>query len=548
MVDRCKVLRLCVATTAMISLVFLFNQKFHRQTTTLQSIFNSRLYKSIRPILPDSRCSNKSQVDIKYNRTNHVPGIWVNTGGSTLLDRISLFNDALGNISSALLNRTFAQDRNESNKIPSINRRIVLGASENFLEILANYSDIETVFLSWSQFCPNLIIQDYYPLTGSDLFCSWIETPGMIANQLPYDVVYNRTCNRNHSIAVQPQPLDPLVLHAKYIRQGWYWPNSGKSFPRAFYTGPPSYTTYLHLIINGIVSTSGDVFTNDIQFIPYDKGPFSNERPKFPGNIESIQQFDEVFVMTQWFGVLGSIYHTMVEDIPRLALYVEFLRKHPHIVIASSEPFRERMNEIMKILGLDTKRLVSGWCRAKLVYLPRPATLFFPNVQEVQVLSRYYHEYIDKNFPRYTRNKIILIKRTKLRKFTEQKEIEEVVMSAANHFNLSYALYRDDPTPSFNDTMILFKSAVMVVAPHGAALSNLIFSDPGTYVVEAVCHAPIFILCFQRLVHILGQRWHRIPSTIGCQDVLNVTAVSINDTVWRYLEIHQKVQNITIHH
>ena len=106
-----------------------------------------------------------------------------------------------------------------------------MGASENFLEILANYSDIKTVFLRWSQYCPNLIIQDYYPLTGSDLFCSWIETPGMIANQLPYDVVYDRTCNRNHSIAVQPQPLDPLVLHAKYIRQGWYWPNNGKSFP-----------------------------------------------------------------------------------------------------------------------------------------------------------------------------------------------------------------------------------------------------------------------------------------------------------------------------
>ena len=157
----------------------------------------------------------------------------------------------------------------------------------------------------------------------------------------------------------------------------------------------------------------------------------------------------------------------------------------------------------------------------------------------VEILSRIYS--IDKNFPRYPRNKIILIKRTKQRKFTEQKEIEEVVMSAANHFNLSYALYRDDPTPSFKDTMILFKSAVMIVAPHGAALSNLIFSDPGTYVVEAVCHAPVFILCFQRLAQILGQRWHGIPSTSGCPDVLNVTAVSINDTVWRYLEIHRSL-------
>ena len=170
----------------------------------------------------------------------------------------------------------------------------------------------------------------------------------MIANQLPYDVVYNQTCNRNHSIAVQPQLLDPLILHAKYIRRGWYWPNNGKSFPDSFYTGSPSYTTYLQLIVNGVVSRSGDVFTNDIQFIPYDTAPISNERPTLPGNLETISKSDAVFVMTQWLGVLGSIYHTMVEDIPRLALYVEFLRKHPHIVIASSEPFRERVNEILK--------------------------------------------------------------------------------------------------------------------------------------------------------------------------------------------------------
>ena len=263
------------------------------------------------------------------------------------------------------------------------------------------------MFLSLSRNCPNIIIQDYYPLTGSDLFCSWIETPGMLASQVPYDVVYNRTCNRNHSIAVQPQPLDPLVLHATYLRHGLFHQDKGESFSDNFHTGPPSYTTYLHLIINGIVSTSGDVYTNDIQFIPYDTAFLPHKRPALPKDLRNIQTFDEVFVITQWFGVLGSIYHTMVDDIPRLSLYVKFLKLHPRIVIASSEPRRERVIEILKILGLNGKRLVSGWCRAKLVYLPRPATLYFPNLQETQVLSRYYHEYIDKNFPRYTRNKII---------------------------------------------------------------------------------------------------------------------------------------------
>ena len=63
--------------------------------------------------------------------------------------------------------------------------------------------------------------------------------------------------------------------------------------------------------------------------------------------------------------------------------------------------------------------------------------------------------------------------------------------------------------------MTLFHSAVVVVAPHGAGLSNVLFSRPGTFVVEGVCNVPHVNLCFQRLTHVLGHHWHGVTSRGG---------------------------------
>jgi len=65
--------------------------------------------------------------------------------------------------------------------------------------------------------------------------------------------------------------------------------------------------------------------------------------------------------------------------------------------------------------------------------------------------------------------------------------------------------------------MTLFHSAVVVVAPHGAGLSNVLFSRPGTFVVEGVCNVPHVNLCFQRLTHVLGHHWHGVTSRGGCE-------------------------------
>jgi len=89
----------------------------------------------------------------------------------------------------------------------------------------------------------------------------------------------------------------------------------------------------------------------------------------------------------------------------------------------------------------------------------------------------------------------------------KELEIEAALQKVAQDFNLNYYLFIDNPVPSFNETMRKFHSAVLIVAPHGAGLSNILFSQPGTCILEAV-YKPATNLCFARTAHILGHRWH----------------------------------------
>ena len=153
------------------------------------------------------------------------------------------------------------------------------------------------------------------------------------------------------------------------------------------------------------------------------------------------------------------------------------------------------------------------------------------------MLSQLYRDYIKRTFPPQPRNRLILIRRSGSRRFTQQKAIDAVLRRAARDYNLTYTLFNDNPTPSLNDTMIMFHSAVIIVAPHGAGLSNMFFSQPGTYIVEGVCNLPHVNLCYQRLAHILAHHWHAVISRGGCGSVVNVSPATIDDAVRSYLRL-----------
>jgi len=109
--------------------------------------------------------------------------------------------------------------------------------------------------------------------------------------------------------------------------------------------------------------------------------------------LDRIPLHDEVFVISQLWGT--EVYHRMVDTVPRLAPFVDFLNANPEIRIVAPQ-VGGRLAERLEIIGLNSSRLVTGVVRAKVVYEPRKTVCGFASVQETQTLSSLYRDYIER--------------------------------------------------------------------------------------------------------------------------------------------------------
>ena len=189
--------------------------------------------------------------------------------------------------------------------------------------------------------------------------------------------------------------------------------------------------------------------------------------------------------------------------------------------------------EMLKFLGITEHRIIRGIILAGTAYVPQGSPCGGAQMPSVQIFSHQLQTRINKQFVLGKRNRVILIKRSKKRQFIDMENIEEIVSNTAEAYGLVYTLFSDDPVPSLNSTMRMFAEAVMVVAPHGAGLANLVFCQPKTVVVEVVCDN----LCFLVLAHNLGHHYHAIPAVHGCPNFIDVDPKSIKSVMTSYIDV-----------
>jgi len=440
----------------------------------------------------------------KYSKQCH--GLINVQSAGNFTDRVIAFNAFLSSFRDEELKRlgSGAWQKPTSRRL-----NVVSGMRDDYLQILSNYSKITTIVLPWLKNISNstlrhafnMLIHTFYDWTADDKLCSWIETFGMtrVAD-------FNRTCNRMINDTVRPSSVQ-------------------------ISTGNTKYAFYIHIHRDAIVTQQGNVITDGLKLVLY--GCRYNIEQSLASHLEKVPLYNEVFVVSQ--GIWGNgVFHRMIEVVPRIALLVNFLKSNPDVRIVAPHA-GGRLAELLNIIGLDKTRLVTGVTRAKIVYQPRATPCGHANIQEIQMLSRLFRDYIKRNFPMQPRNKLILIRRSRHRKFAQQQSIQTYMQRVSREFNLNYTLYIDNPAPSLNETMMMFHSAVVIVAPVGAGESNMLFSQPGTYIVEGNCSPPNVNLCFMRLAYVLGHHWHGIMPEGGCPRVVNVSHSDIYDAVREYL-------------
>ena len=111
-------------------------------------------------------------------------------------------------------------------------------------------------------------------------------------------------------------------------------------------------------------------------------------------------------------------------------------------------------------------------------------------------------------------------------------KIYDGLLKIAEKSNMIVEVMDDKRLPKMHAIFRMFKRAQVVIAPHGAALLNLVFSEPGSLVIEGVCHGTRMVLYYLWEAHTLGQHWHGIPGhTANCSKFID----SPPDEIFRVL-------------
>ena len=287
--------------------------------------------------------------------------------------------------------------------------------------------------------------------------------------------------------------------------------------------GDDLFRAFMHVIPNAVVHNDGDVIYRDTKII------IERCRMKqFQIKCTRVHaEYDQVFTISQFWGY--GFFHGAVEGLNRLSLYLKYLLDHPNIKIHV-----DRYHPYLQALGLKRERIIRGTVRASVLYMPMGTPCYTLPFLEGQLLAEQLKgTLVGSN---ETRDTVVLIKRRSKRWFEHHDTIYVTLEKHCQDMGLKLVVFDDKIIPAMHDTMNLFHRALVIVAPHGAGLTNMIFSQPGTLVIEALCHdfAKNLNICYQRMASVLGMRYYSFTINDTC---MKVTATDIEKPFVEYMKL-----------
>ena len=267
--------------------------------------------------------------------------------------------------------------------------------------------------------------------------------------------------------------------------------------------------TYVTIIDNAHVTGVGYIYSGNIKYVDVQ---CNRDTSTNPPKTSTGKIYDEVFVISQFFG--EAVFHSIVEDGTRLGPYIPFLKMNKNILIHTRNS--KITGNFIEFLGLERRRLISGLIRARIVYSPQTSACGRARPLNAQLYARALRNQVKRKFPlTKPRSQIVMMKRSGHRQLVHHNKTAEALKSVLKTFGYELHILKDNPMPSFPEVARMMNHAAMIIAPHGAGLSNILFCEPGTVVVETLCpYMPN--VCFMHLAVVLGHRYHGISPTNSC--------------------------------
>lgn len=204
------------------------------------------------------------------------------------------------------------------------------------------------------------------------------------------------------------------------------------------------------------------------------------------------------YSLLQLFSNGHNYYHWIHDILQKIYKIKEFLSTD--IVYLVPKPLKQWQYEALDIIGVKSEntRIFPQneiWLLESLYFSP-PTTISGHDIPSANawIQNLFYQKY-GVNASSINRNKKIYISRRlakKGRKIINETEVESVLKSYGFK---TYLLEK----MSLREQVILFAQAKIVIAPHGAGLTNLIFSQPETTVLEIFEPSTFSTLCYYSL-------------------------------------------------
>ena len=254
---------------------------------------------------------------------------------------------------------------------------------------------------------------------------------------------------------------------------------------------------FVYKIYDAVVDSSGNVHAVDVDLIPWQCKQLS--LGVMPKNEQNINRYhSSIFVISQTWGF--AYFHRNIESAPRLAIFVDFLRRHPEIRIHVNHKSSQLL---LDALGLSNG-IVSGPIHAQVVYQPQGGGCGSAHPVAVPLLQQLYAQMPERITNKCNRQSIVLITRHEKRWLAQSEALLTLLHELVSEIGYEIQVFSDYPqTPTFSETVSMFSRAALVVGPHGAGMSNLIFAQPQTYISEIQCSCRTN-QCFQTMARYLG--------------------------------------------
>ncbi|ELT93454.1 hypothetical protein CAPTEDRAFT_191413 [Capitella teleta] len=391
-----------------------------------------------------------------------------------LLDSSDRLADSVNDMNTSVISWNVVQDPQQ-----------ISAASKSYFKDIERFPQVKTLTVRYgfTRLSEILPIRTYYNYSSNN--CSKLMYPG--STKLVLEAQSHAECTSDFARTLEPVGLRPLIGSLQ------------NGLPPETNVFPDVILSFVHVIQGGYIDNEGIVTSRDVTIRSQGCG-MDTVGGKYNPEWTLI---DKIFVISERWG--EAFFHSLVENLPRLLPWLKYLQENPTIKIHIKSMYH---NIIQKVFNISYSRVTAGNIRANLIILPAGIPCGKPAVYPTQLLWYQIHKQLPA-IPMEERMNLVLIKRLprKNRYFAFHKDIHRLLVIEAEKHNMTVVVFDDQHMPSFEDTMLMFNQAFMVVSPHGAGLTNMLFSQPGTILIEGLCRAALN-LCFGAMSQVLGFRYY----------------------------------------